>query len=221
MTEQEKSYIIFFDLDRTIINLNSGSVLVRQAYKRGMLSTGDLLSAIYQLFLYKFNLRNENLIFSTMGSWVKGLSSNSVKNLSKDIINDFLLYAIRPEVYKEIRLHKENNAESALLSSAISAICNPIAEYLGLENIICTEMEVIKGVLTGLPVGKFCFGKEKRDRLLAFCKEKNFDPLKAYYYADSISDAPALDVVGHPVCVSPDKKLKQLAQSKGWRINYW
>ncbi|MBK7212992.1 MAG: hypothetical protein IPH88_06780 [Bacteroidales bacterium] len=39
-----------------------------------------------------------------------------------------------------------------------------------------------------------------------------------YYYGDSIDDLPVLQTVGHPVCVSPDSRLKKTAVERGWEI---
>jgi phosphoserine phosphatase len=40
----------------------------------------------------------------------------------------------------------------------------------------------------------------------------------SYAYADSISDAAVLALVGHPVAVAPDEQLRQHAHRAGWRI---
>jgi HAD superfamily hydrolase (TIGR01490 family) len=218
MLKQPKTYIAFFDLDRTIISLNSGSVLVREAYKSGFMSTANLLKAIYLSVLYKFNLRDTSGIISAMGKWLKGRTVNEVDHLSEQIVNSHLLGAVRPEIFSEIELHKANNAEIVILSSVIIQICKPLACRLGVDNQICTTMEVIDGIFTGLPEGKFCFDEEKRIRLIEYCKEKNYKPGEAFYYGDSIADFPALEVVGNPVCVSPDRKLALIARKRKWRI---
>ena len=40
----------------------------------------------------------------------------------------------------------------------------------------------------------------------------------SYAYADSLTDLPLLERVGHPVAVYPDAELAALAQSRGWEI---
>jgi HAD superfamily hydrolase (TIGR01490 family) len=215
------SYIAFFDLDRTIISVNSGSLLVRKAFKKDLMSTGDLLNAIFQSYLYKFKLRDTNQIISKMGTWLKGLRIETIDELSEEVVNSYLLKAIRPEIIKEIRFHQEQNGRIVMLSSEISAICGLVGRHLGFEDIICTEMETRDGILTGNPVGNFCFGEEKRVRLTDFCEAGNYNLREAFYYADSVSDLPALEAVGHPVCITPDKKLGRIALEKGWKIHDW
>jgi HAD superfamily hydrolase (TIGR01490 family) len=218
---QPKTYIAFFDLDKTIIRVNSGSLLVRQAYKNKIMGTGDILNAIIQGYLYKFNLRETNLIISKMGTWLKGIQQESIDELCGQVVNRYLLKNIRPEIKHEIAFHRENNAGIIILSSAITSICEPFGKFLGVDDIICTTMENKQGTLTGKPVGNYCFDDEKRIRLLSYCNEKHYDPSTAWYYADSISDLSALEAVGYPVCVSPDRKLANEARKKGWKIYNW
>lgn len=90
-----------------------------------------------------------------------------------------------------------------------------------MDDIICLELEVKNSLLTGYPVGKFCYGDEKVRRLLEYCEKNNSTPSKAWYYADAFIDFPALSIVGFPVCVNPDRKLRKKALEKGWRIYSW
>ncbi|MEJ2054937.1 MAG: hypothetical protein P8X42_13535 [Calditrichaceae bacterium] len=71
------------------------------------------------------------------------------------------------------------------------------------------------------PAGAYCYGDEKLNKIIEYCKSNHFDLGKAYYYADSYSDLNVLKAVGNPVCVSPDRKLKKIAQKEGWRISIW
>ncbi|MGB8357639.1 MAG: haloacid dehalogenase-like hydrolase, partial [Bacteroidales bacterium] len=86
------------------------------------------------------------------------------------------------------------------------------------DNILCTVMEVTDGVFKGSAENKFCLEDEKRIRLLQYCELRNYSLDEAFYYGDSISDLSALEVVGNPVCVEPDRKLFRIANEKGWRI---
>jgi HAD superfamily hydrolase (TIGR01490 family) len=210
-------YFAFFDLDKTIISVNSGALLVRLAYKKQIMNTRDLLNAVIQGYLYKFNLKDTNLIISKMGDWLKGMKQETINELCDEVVKSYLINKYRPEIINEIAFHKKNGAGIIILSSAISSICEPVGRRIGADYIICTTMESNMGILSGKPVGNYCFEAEKRVRLLSWCKEYTSDPSEAWYYADSIADLPALEVVGNPVCVYPDKKLAKIAKQKGWR----
>jgi len=218
MEPKTKEYVAFFDLDKTLLSVNSGSILVREAYKKGLMNTYDLLNAIYLSWLYKFQLRDTSLIVSGMGRWLKGVTLDGLNALSEHVVNNHLVDAIRPEIYSEIKFHRRNNAEIVILSSAIIQICKPLGSYIGADNIICTVMEVLDGIFTGAAENKFCFEDEKRIRLIQYCEMRNYNLSEAFYYGDSISDLSALQVVGHPVCVQPDNRLSRISHAKGWRI---
>jgi len=216
-----KKYIAFFDIDDTILNINSTKILVQAARKNGMMSTLSYIKAIYQVLLYRFKLKNALEIIHKMGGWVAGIHVDEFNIMVEGLNKTTIIRAIRPEIIEEIRKHKENNAEIAILSSAVEAICFPLAEFLGIDHVLCSELESVGGRFTGNPVGRFCFGDEKLVRLKEFCSSGNHSVHDAFYYADSIDDLPVLNYVGHPVCVTPDKKLIKFATVRGWTIHQW
>jgi HAD superfamily phosphoserine phosphatase-like hydrolase len=108
-----------------------------------------------------------------------------------------------------------------ILSSALKPICIEIAKILDIDDIICSDLEVKDGYLTGRPIGRLCFGEEKMIRLKEYCERNNAQASEAWYYGDSITDLPALSIVGNPVCVNPDNKLRMVAGKRGWRILHW
>jgi HAD superfamily hydrolase (TIGR01490 family) len=132
-----------------------------------------------------------------------------------------LIPSVYPQARSEINFHKEKNAKVVILSSALTPICRDMSWYLGMDDILCSDLEVINGYLTGHPVGHLCFGEEKRVRLLEYCEKNNSKTSDVWYYGDSISDLPALSSVGNPVCVNPDKKLRRVGSARGWKILWW
>ncbi len=211
-------YIAFFDLDLTIISINSGAVLVREAYKTGFLNKFGMLRAIYLTLLYRLRLRKPETIIASMACWLKGVTNDEFSELSKRLVKNYLIPSIRPEILDEIDKHRKNGAEIALLSSALSDICNGIADYLNFDSVISTKMESVDGIMTGKPQGKFCFGKQKSIMLIDYCTKMNYKPEESYYYGDSISDLNVLETVGNPVCIAPDKRLKKIALKRSWRV---
>lgn len=216
-----KNYIAFFDIDDTILNINSTRVIVHAARKSGMMSTLSFIKAVGQVLLYRLKLNDSLKIIQKMGSWAKGIHVEEFNKMVEGISKTIIIGAIRPEIIEEIRIHKEHNAEIAILSSAVTAICSPLADFLGIDHVLCSELESVNGRFTGRPVGRFCFGDEKLVRLKEYCSSNNQSIHNAFYYADSIDDLPVLECVGHPVCITPDKKLTEVASSKGWIIHQW
>jgi HAD superfamily hydrolase (TIGR01490 family) len=213
-----KSYIAFFDLDRTVISTNSGRILIKYAYKKGLIGIVDVIKGTYISLLYRFDLKDTVKLINSLVGWLKGVSVTSLNSLSVEIFENCLLLSIRPEVRQKIEFHKKDGGRVVLLSSAIMPVCKQVADHLEMDDIICSELETENGVYTGLPEGSLCFGKEKVSRLTDYCKKRNIRTEEAWYYGDSIDDLPVLSSVGNPVCVNPDKKLLAEAEKRGWNV---
>jgi HAD superfamily hydrolase (TIGR01490 family) len=216
-----ENYFAFFDLDQTIADSISGKSLANGAFRKGLLTTHDLINAIIASIQFRLKLRDPIKIIDEMVNWVKGIPENSLADLCSEISKEVIIPSIYKEAISEIEFHKSKNARIVILSSALTFVCHELAVYLKIDDVICSELEVRDGYLTGKPVGHICFGEEKAVRLQEYCIINNSPQSDAWYYADSISDLPALKEVGNPVCVNPDKKLKKTAIEKNWKILKW
>ena len=215
------NYIAFFDLDQTIARSISGKALVRGAYRKGLLTHWDLIKAVFLSIAFRLKLKDPLKIIDDMVSWVEGIPEKTMIDLCSEVFRHVLAPSIYKEARSEIEIHKAKKAKVIILSSTLITVCQEMAKNLGIDDIICTELEGRDGFLTGRPVGHLCFGEEKAVRLKEYCKKNNYLPSDSWYYGDSIADLAALNSVGNPVCVNPDKKLKKTAISRNWKIVSW
>jgi HAD superfamily hydrolase (TIGR01490 family) len=217
----KNSYIAFFDLDRTVAKSVSGTELAKNALRKGYLSYSNLIYALYNSLAHKLNLRDEQKIVEEMVRWVKDLTEKSLLDLCTEVTHNVMIPSIYKQARMEIESHKKKNAKVVLLSSALTPICREIVKNLELDDFVCSDLEVINGYLTGRPVGKLCFGKEKVVRLLSYCEKNSSKVSDAWYYGDSISDLAVLSFVGNPMCVNADRMLKKAAKYRNWKIIEW
>ena len=218
---EASKYIVFLDLDGTLIADNSGYSLIRTAYNRKLIGFTGVVNAILLSLVYKLHLAPEQKIINSMGSWLKGMPIAVFQEVAGEAVQKYLINSVYEKAAEEIEFHRSKNAELAILSSAVEQICQPLAAYLGVHHIICTEMKEEAGLLTGNTESGYCYGIEKGRRLISFCEQNGFDRARAYYYADSFADLNALESVGNPVCVNPDKRLKRTALRESWQIRSW
>ncbi len=211
-------YIAFYDLDYTILKGNSATSLVEEARKRGMMSPKQFRHAVFLSILYKLNVGNPTKMIIRMLSWLKGLEETSIQELCNDIFRNLPLNDVRPEILQTMEDHRKENGAVVLLSSATAQVCAPIAAHLKMDEVICTHLESVNGVLTGRANGKLVYGKEKKVQLLAFCNIHHYSPEEAYYYGDSYSDHHVMEAVGNPVAVSPEKGLLKIATTRNWPV---
>ena len=211
-------YTAFYDLDHTILDGNSATHLIQEAHKRGVMSERQYRHAVWLSILYKLDMGDPTRIINRMLTWLKGVEEADITALAQEIFDSNIKETIRPEILETIREHRANNGSVVLLSSATTPICQPVTRYMGLDEMICTQLESKNGILTGRTSGKLVYGPEKKVRLLAFCQEKAVDPMTAWYYGDSHTDRHVMEAVGFPVAVSPDKKLLKIANKNNWPI---
>lgn len=216
-----KNYIAFFDLDQTITGSISGKALARRAFRKGLMTRYDLTNAIFLSLVFSLKLKDPLKIIDEMVRWVEGISEKTIVDLCSEVFREVILPSVYDEARSEIEFHKGENAKVVILSSALATVCRDMTKDLGMDDMICSALEVKNGYLTGRPLGHICFGEEKDVRLKEYCEQNSSSLSDAFYYGDSISDLPALNLVGNPICVNPDNKLKKTAIKRNWKILNW
>ena len=212
------TYIAFYDLDHTILVDNSATHLVEEARRRGIMSRKQYRHAVYLSIVYKLKIGDPARMINRMLSWLKGLREESIRNLCREVFHHSMIHKIRPEILATLKEHRSRNGAVVLLSSATSPICQPVSEYLRLDDVICTQLEAVNGILTGTTRGKLVYAMEKKHRLHAYCQQHGFNPVDAYYYGDSYTDQHVMESVGNPIAVSPDMRLLKIAMANQWPI---
>ncbi len=216
--ESKFSYIAAFDLDKTIISVNSSRFIVKAARRTGLMNKKDYFKAILFSIKYKFDLKDANKIVEEMTRWLVGMKETDIIQLVNDHVISEVKNLVRPEIRKEFEEHRKQGGRLVLLSSAMSYICEPMAKFLQMDDVISSKLEVSDGELTGVPIGNLNFGTQKAVTMTQFCDDNGYTLEKAYYYGDAYTDRFVLDAVGHAVCVKPEIKLRRMARRKGWRV---
>ena len=61
-------------------------------------------------------------------------------------------------------------------------------------------------------------GDQKTLKVHEVLNDHQIDWENSFAYGDSFSDLPVLKLVGNPVAVKPEEKLRKLATERGWEI---
>jgi HAD superfamily hydrolase (TIGR01490 family) len=218
---QESRSIAFFDLDRTLISVNSATTWIRRELRLGNISRWQAIrGAIWILFYHLGFVRMDRAIRDAV-SFLHGKSENEVARRTREFWVEEVVQTIRPGARLAIEDHRSRGDMVVILTSSSSYLCASVMEELPLEEALCNHLEVEDGLFTGTLREPICFGEGKVSHARRLADREGIELEDCSFYTDSYSDLPVLEVVGHPVVVHPDPRLARLARRRGWQIVDW
>jgi len=212
--------LAIFDLDNTLIGGDSdhawGEFLVSREYvdSARYRSENDRFYRDYQsgtldIFAYlEFAL--EPLV---------QISRGQLDNLHREFMDEVIADIWLPHAETLIRRHRDAGHHIMIITATNRFVVEPIATRLGVDTLLATEPEVEGGTFTGRVAGEPCFQGGKVLRLRAWLEQNpGYERGEKWFYSDSINDLPLLQEVEHPIAVDPDERLRNEAESRGWRV---
>ncbi|WP_419992833.1 HAD family hydrolase [Streptomyces boninensis] len=117
----------------------------------------------------------------------------------------------------ELRRHQQRGDHVVLVSGSFPAPISLVAADLGVDEVWCTEPQIVHGRYTGDLKGPPMIGRAKADAVLKATSRQGSDPSRCIAYGDHASDLPMLQAVGSAVVVGGDAGLRSVARARGWR----
>jgi len=108
-----------------------------------------------------------------------------------------------------------------LVTGSLDFLIAPLAERLGIRDVIAARLEARDGQFTGALQGAPVSDAEKAVQVREFAERCGIDLAESHAYGDSIADLPMLEAVGHPHAVSPAPRLRRAAQERSWPVLEW
>lgn len=139
-----------------------------------------------------------------------------MKNWASKFVEDHLpehLFSYSAELIQNVR-------NSVNMTIALSGSPHEVVEELtelGFDKVYGSVFETKKGVYTGKVSVNFILGEEKAKFARKVSKELNIDLSRSMAFGDTDQDEPLLNIVGLPICVNPNKALREICESRGWK----
>jgi HAD superfamily hydrolase (TIGR01490 family) len=206
----------FFDMDKTLISENSGSLYMKYRYQRGEIGGLDLLKGLGAYLQYKIGILDIRNWTKNMMIQFRGGGEAELEAEARAWFEEMVAGTVYPEAERLVREHARAGHLVAIVSGATKFVVRPLAERLEIPHMLYTRLEVEGGRFTGRVVEPVCFEEGKIYWLQQFIEEHDVDLAKSWFYTDSITDRPLLDIVGHPVAVNPDPLLYREAVRRRW-----
>ncbi|MEQ1683598.1 MAG: HAD-IB family hydrolase [Burkholderiaceae bacterium] len=218
MTEK----LALFDLDHTLLSGDSDVLWCEFLMQQGVLDRAE------------FEPRNADMArrYADASVSVQDFCDFYVGTLAgrspaawQPLCDQFLREVIAPRIpaaaHALVDEHRQRGHTLVLTTATNRVITGMTAKFLGIENLIATEVALEGGVCTGRTSGTLNMREGKVTRLRDWLADRNQPSAlleQATLYSDSSNDLPLLGAVGEPVAVDPDARLLAHARAAGWQV---
>ena len=135
-----------------------------------------------------------------------------------DEIAEKLRKDFNPLVVSKIKQHVADGVHVMLVSGAYTPLLHSVTKGLPFDQIIGTDVPVKEQMIHSKTPIFHVQGSRKNEKILAALEGINIDWSNSFAYGDSYSDLSVLELVGNPVAVRPEPKLKSIAEERKWEI---
>lgn len=123
-----------------------------------------------------------------------------------------------PKARELLARHRGAGDYLLIITATNRFVTGPIADELGVDDMLATEPAMQHGRYTGEVEGVPCFQHGKVERLNQWLSQTGHNLEGSWFYSDSHNDLPLLERVSHPVAVDADETLTEHARLKGWPL---
>lgn len=207
-----------FDFDGTIISGFSAITFIREQVRRGDISPREFLEVASAMTSFGLGNMGFSGLMAVTSQLMRGIEESAYIELGEELFTNHIARLVYPESRALIQAHMAKGHTVAVISSATPYQVEPAAADLGIENVLCTNLEVEDGVFTGNVVKPTCFGQGKVDAAEVLAESVAADLDDAFFYSDSTDDQLLLERVGNAIALNPSEKLRAVARDYDWPI---
>jgi putative phosphoserine phosphatase/1-acylglycerol-3-phosphate O-acyltransferase len=207
-----------FDFDGTVISGYSIMAFIKEQIRRGHLSPRELVELLSTMASFGLGDLGFSAMMLAASQFLRGIREDSYANFGEELFESHIARLIYPESRSLVQAHLKKGHTVAIVTSATPYQVRPAARALGIEHVLCTELEVEDGVFTGAVVLPACFGPGKVTAAESLSERLGVDLSKSFFYSDSYDDIELLERVGNPRPLNPNNKLLAVAERRGWPV---
>jgi putative phosphoserine phosphatase/1-acylglycerol-3-phosphate O-acyltransferase len=208
----------FFDFDGTLIDGYSATTLYSHRLRNFEIGPDEAVRTVLA------GLRGDaseeqfaELAARSVRGWTGRVEEDLVE-LGERLFVQGIAAALFHDAWRLVKAHQRRGHTVAISTSATRFQVEPLARELGVEHILCTQLEVEDGILTGRLSGRPPWAAGKVAAVEAFAAERSVDLADSHGYANGDEDVEFLKTVGRPHAVNPQKRLASVAADRGWPV---
>ena len=211
----------FFDVDNTLMKGASLFHVARKMHQRGAFTLPQAAGMAWKQF--KFVLRGENMddvhaVRDSALTLAAGITVEDIKALGEEVFDEMIESRIWPGAKALAQQHLRVGRMVWLVTATPIEVATVISTRLGLSGALGTVGEIKDGAYTGRLVGDILHGQAKAVAVQGIADAEGLDLRRCWAYSDSHNDIPLLSMVGHPVAINPDTRLRRHARENNWPV---
>lgn len=209
----------FFDLDGTLVAGFTGVMMTQDRLRRGQMSVGEFIGMVQAGLNHQLGRSEFEDLIGKGARMLHGNSISDLDELGERLFVQHVQSRIYPEMRALVRAHMARGHTVVLSSSALTVQVEPVARFLGIDNVLSNQFETDDdGLITGEVRTPIIWGSGKARAVQAFSAKNDVDLTKSYFYADGDEDVALMYLVGNPRPTNPAGKLRAVAVKRGWPI---
>jgi len=206
-----------FDVDRTLLpDTTAERVFLSYLIKERVIGFRSLLETVR--FIAVKGRNNPVMATRRHRPYLRGTRVELINELGARCFEEKIRPRLSARGVERVQRHLKDGHQPVLLSGSIPQIIGPMAATLGVEHVICSNLESDGDRFTGRLIGPHPYGGGKVLLIQRFANEFRIELQRSFCYADHHTDEPVLSLFGHPVCINPNERLRLIAQRLGWPI---
>jgi putative phosphoserine phosphatase/1-acylglycerol-3-phosphate O-acyltransferase len=209
----------FFDLDGTLVAGFTGVLMTRDRLRRGQMSVGEFIGMVQAGLNHQLGRSEFEDLIGKGARMLHGNSLSDLDELGERLFVQHVQSRIYPEMRAMVRAHMARGHTVVLSSSALTVQVEPVARFLGIDNVLSNKFVTDDdGLITGEVVKPILWGPGKARAVQAFAAKNGIGLADSYFYADGDEDVALMYLVGNPRPTNPAGKLAAVAAKRGWPI---
>ena len=209
--------MMFFDVDHTLTRHSTGRRFMEQGLRMGHFSLRLLLHMPVFYVRYRMGMITQRDLRKEVAA-IRGRTRAELTLIADAAVAFSMQHDLFEDAVETVTRFQAQGIATVIATSSLDILVRPLAERLGMDGVIATELEFENGVATGRALGIPCVGDEKLRRVLEFIRLHNEVAADCGFYTDSVNDLPVLRALGKPVAVNPDPRLRRIALRNGWQV---
>ena len=211
----KKKNLALFDLDDTLFDGDTEGEWVKYMDKAGLIEDPEFFNKMES---FEKSYRQGDLNVDEYSEFLLSpLVGKSLEELEHkiDIFTSDVIERLTDELTEELLLRHRDDTK-ILTSGSLTFLVKVIGQKMGIETCFGTDPEYRDNFFTGKVEGIPNFSEEKVKRIKIWMKSDHFE--RIFAYSDSIHDLPLLEFSDIPKAISPDKKLRKIAEERNWLV---